>query len=419
MGYESYNADYKNRYSEDTTNCYISSTDEIASYSLNSNTMYKKVPQNDDYEYFELEDPVRLINNKLYVTAEGMQIGTNSLIQYNENNNQISVLSLDYVVNYYASRFENSEVALEDGEADFNNKKALLHDLVVVINTDGYYGVYNTSGQEVIGTKYTSLSFKEDSEEFTVTTEEGKMGILSADGTTKIEPNYTEIKKISTDLNYYLVSNNNQYGVINENGNIVIYLEYDKIGIDESTFSANGIENPYILLDSCIPVQQDGKWGLFDTNGRQILPIAYDDIGCTVGSQSNRTTNNVVIIPQYNAIVVGNEDQYGIISTTGEEYVPMLLDSVYSITNAGEEIYHMTFTIQVQENGQLVDRQEDYIVEQYFEEHVITTTQQESNTNGNTTTNTEQSGNTVTNNVGVQNTVENNVQTNNVINNIV
>ena len=37
MGYTPYNGDYKNRrYSETTTECYISTTDEIASYSLNS-----------------------------------------------------------------------------------------------------------------------------------------------------------------------------------------------------------------------------------------------------------------------------------------------------------------------------------------------------------------------------------------------
>ena len=157
MGYESYNADYKNRYSEDTTNCYISCSDEIASYSLNSNTMYKKAVTNEDYEYFELEEPVRLINNKLYVIQDGIEIGTNCAIQYNQANNQISVLSLNYIVNYYGSKFTNAVVL--DEEVDFNNKKALLYNLVVVMNTDGHYGVYNANGQEIIGTKYTKITF--------------------------------------------------------------------------------------------------------------------------------------------------------------------------------------------------------------------------------------------------------------------
>src|SRR5699024_4367706 len=108
MGYETYNGDYKAKYSEDTTNCYISSADEIASFSLNSNTIYKKAVVNEDYEYFELEQPVRLINNKLYVLEEGIEIGTNSAIQYNQAENQITVLSLNYITNYYATNMTNS-----------------------------------------------------------------------------------------------------------------------------------------------------------------------------------------------------------------------------------------------------------------------------------------------------------------------
>lgn len=411
MGYETFNGDYKNRYSEDTTKCYISSADEIASYSLNSNTMYKKATNNEDYEYFDLEEPVRLINNKLYVIAEGIEIGTNCEIQYNQDNNQISVLSLNYVVNYYASHFSNAVVT--DEEVDFNNKKALLYDLVVVMSPDGYYGVYSTSGQEIIGTKYASISFKEDSKEFTVTTDEGKMGILSADGTTKIEPNYTEIKQISQDLNYYLVSNNEKYGVINQNGNIVIYLEYDQIGIDENNFSTNNIDNPYILFDTCIPVSQNNKWGLFDVNGNQILPLDYDEIGCMIGSQSNRTSNNVVIIPKYKAIVVGKNNKYGIVSTSGDEYVPIILDSVYSITSSGEDTYYMTFTLQVEENGNLVGRQETYDLDQYFQEHVPEAIQQSENT-GIDTQQSLNDSNVVANETIEQNAVDAGAQNNNI-----
>ena len=371
MGYEAFNGDYKTRYSEDTTRCYISSINEIASYSLNSSTMYKKVTNNEDYEYFDLDEPVKLVNEKLYVISEGMEIGLNCIIRFDTNNNRISVLSLNNITNQYISKFPNSAVAGEDDDIDFNNKKALRYDLVVVQNTDGHYGVYNGKGQEIIGTKYKSISFKEDSREFTVTTDEGKMGILSADGVTKIEPNYTEIKQISRELNYYLVNNNNKYGVINQNGNIVIYLEYDKIGIDEEKFNTNSIDNPYILFDNCIPVMRNDKWGIFDITGKQVLNVEYDEVGCLNGTQANQINNNVVIIPKYEGIVVGKEDKYGIVSSSGEQYVPIILDSVYSITTSGEDKYYMTFTIQVEQDGRKVDNQQTYDLDQYFEEHVI------------------------------------------------
>ena len=381
MGYETHNSEYKDKYSEDTTKCYISDSNENASYILNSNTIYKKATVNDDYEYFKLEEPVKYINNELYVTEEGMEIGTNCLIQYNSNNNLISVISLENIVNQYATKFTNSAIA--DDKADFNNRKALRYGLVVVQSTDNHYGVYNSRGQEIIGTKYKSIRFKEDSQEFTVTTDEGKMGILTSNGNTKIEPNYDEIKQISKDLNYYLVSNNKKYGVINENGKIVMYLKYEKIGVDVSKFSTNNIENSYILFDNCIPVQRNKKWGLLDVNGNQILPLEYDEMGCISGTQNDKSSNNVLIIPQYEAIVVGKDGKYSIVSSLGKIYIPNILDGVYSITNSGEEKYYMIVTRQVEENGKIVDKQESYDVAQYFEQKV-TENKQEEQSNENT-----------------------------------
>lgn len=372
LGYTPYNGDYKNRrYSETTTECYIETADEIASYSLNSNTMYKKEADSEDYEYFELEEPVKMINDKLYVIEEGIEIGTNSVIQYNSSNNQISVISLDYLVDYYSNAIPTAAV-VKDSVA-FSNKKALRYDLVVVESENGYYGVYGTDGREIIGTKYRDITFKEDSQEFTVTTQERKMGILSTDGSTKIEPNYDEIKQISKDLNYYLVSNNRKYGVINHNGNIVIHLEYDDIGIDESKFNSNGLDNPYIFFDNCIPVYQNRKWGIYDINGNILLPLEYDEIGCVVGTQTDVAGTNVVVIPQYEAIVVGQNKKYSIISSQGEVYVPMILDSVYSQTINGEEKYSMNFTRQVEEDGKMVDKRYTYDVDEYFKQEVIET----------------------------------------------
>ena len=405
MGYETHNSEYKDRYSEDTTKCYISDSNENSSYVLNSNTIYKKATVNEDYEYFELEEPVKYINNELYVVKEGMEIGTNCFIQYNANNNLIKVISLQNIVNQYAAKFTNSVIA--DDKVDFNNKKALRYGLVVIQNTEGHYGVCNTEGKEIIGTKYKSIKFKEDSQEFTVTTDEGKMGILTSSGSTKIEPSYDQIKQISKELNYYLVSNNKKYGVINENGNIVIYLEYDKIGVDESKFSTNDIDNPYVLFDNCIPVQRNKKWGLIDVNGQIILPLEYDEMGCISGTQSNKSSNNVLIIPQYEAIVVGKEGKYSIVSSLGKIYIPNILDGVYSITNSGEEKYYMTATKQVEENGKVVDKQEAYELELYFEQR-----EQQEETNENTNEQVQQ-------NIQSQNQVNENLSndTSNIIQN--
>ncbi len=438
IGYSTFNGDFKTKYSEDTTNCYISIPEEIASFSLNSATIYKQVQQSGsnnepyDYEYYDIPEPVRYINGELYVISEGMEIGTNSIINYDQENNTISVATLDNIVSIYGSAFANAEVNDTNGKVKFNNKKALRYELVVIKSADGHYGVLNSDGNEIIGAKYKDIEYIEGSREFTVMTDEGTMGILSADGTTKIEPSYTEIKQISKELNYYLVANDKKYGVINQNGNTVIYLEFEQIGIDEEDFTANDIENPYILFDNCIPVKRNKLWGLYDINGKVIVPVEYEKMGCINGTGSNRTSNNVVIIPQYEAIVMGNtEDKYAIFSSLGRMYVQPVLDSVYSITTSGENKYYMTFTMSVSEDGKIVDKVETYDIDTYFAEHIVTTPNQpqintgaegntsnpsdldansiNTNTNTNTTTNTTTSGENASNTVNqnVANTVAN------------
>ena len=89
VGYESANGDYK-QYEEDTTKCYVENANEVASFSLDSNTIYKIVLDgNNDYEYYEIEEPVVMINNQLCTTIEGARIAFNLSMAYDTQNNQI------------------------------------------------------------------------------------------------------------------------------------------------------------------------------------------------------------------------------------------------------------------------------------------------------------------------------------------
>lgn len=69
----------------------------------------------------------------------------------------------------------------------------------------------------------------------------------------------------------YIVKSGNKYGVLDNSGNIVIHLEYEKIGIDTTRFLKNNISNKYLLFENIIPVYQNQKWGLFDKTGKTIL----------------------------------------------------------------------------------------------------------------------------------------------------
>lgn len=376
VGYESYKGDYK-QYAEDETKCYVQCANEVVSFSMNSDKMYKLLTKENDYEYFKINEPVKMINGVLYTTKEGAETAFNITFNYDKKQNKITIYTLPYLVTYWAAKFKNSAIAGEN--ASFSNQKALLYNMIIVQNTDKYYGVYDLSGKEILGTKYASIKFIESTKEFIVTTAEKKMGIMSYDATTKISPEYDEIKQIDKDAGLYLVTNNKKQGVINNSGNIVIYLEYDQIGIDSAKYSSNNIKNQYLLYDNCIPVKRNNLWGIFDKTGKQILAVEYDELGCSVGtgSSGNSTisTNNILLVPKYEGIVVKKGELYGLIDSQGKELLPIALKSIYSTTLAGEETYYMIYNEQVMN------------VITYIETYIKPTTGSHSSDENNTNTN--------------------------------
>lgn len=351
IGYNFYNGGYK-QYSEDTTKCYLESENEVCTFEKDSTTIYKTPPEQVDYEYFEIEEPVKKINNKLYVTAEGLSLACNLKFYYQPEENTITIYTLPYYANYFTQNYTTSAVY-----NSFKNQKALLYGLIVVQNVENTqqnydtknirYGIKTIEGKEIVGTKYTGIEFIESTQEFIVKTTENKVGIITTDGDTKVSPQYDSLKQIDKDLNLYLATNNGKKGVIEKNGKILIYLEYDEIGVNSEPFQTNNIKNSYLLFNNAIPVKQNGKWGMYDKKGNLILPIEYEGLGCIV---NNNTSNNTLIIPDIKGIVVSKvyeiEDNkkitlYGIVNWLGRELIPTGAETIYSTVTNGREEYSM------------------------------------------------------------------------------
>lgn len=352
IGYKYYNGGYK-QYSEELTSCYLESSNEVCTFENDSNIIYKTPSDIDDYSVFTIKEPIKTINNKLYISSEGLSIACNVQIIYTKNN--ITIYTLPFLTKYYT---ESSKYTAIDN--NFNNQKAILYNLLVVQNIENStsennnieelrYGVYTLDGKEIIGMKYTNVEFIESTKEFIVTTEENKVGIISSTGETKIRPQYDALKQIDKDLNLYLATSNNKKGIIEKNGKILIYLEYDEIGVDTKEFTNNNIKNPYILFNNAIPVKQNGKWGLFDIKGKLIVPIQYEGIGCIANSKN---FNNTLIIPEVEGVVFAEEYEleenkktilYGILDSNGKVLVQPALETVYSVTSNGREEYTMIY----------------------------------------------------------------------------
>lgn len=354
IGYTKNNGEYKNQYSEDTDKCYLQNKYEAVSYITDSNQIYKTIlrtSQNEDvnYEYFEIDEPVMMANSKMYTTIDGISKGCNLAYSYNKNNNTLKIYTMDYLAKLYAKSIPESEAISEQDDVNsYKNKKGILYDMVVVKNEAGEYGVKNLSNSTIIGEKYKSISFEEEEEEFIVETADGKYGIIDKTGKTKITPDYTSIKLISKERGLYLVSKSastskTQYGIINKNERVVVYIEYEQIGINKNDFPANDIENQYILFGKCIPVKRSNKWGLLDLNGNTIASLEFDSLGCLSNSSKNNQANSLIIIPEYEAIVVCKDKLYGLYNSSGKELILPLVTDMYVINNSGENQYYLTY----------------------------------------------------------------------------
>ncbi|CDE83751.1 kinase domain protein [Clostridium sp. CAG:273] len=406
-GYEAHNGD---EVSEDETKCFVRNTNENAYFTMGEAKIYKKLTSGDsDYEYFDIDKQVKMINGKLYSSIEGIQRGFNVQFTYNQNTNQITIFTLPYLAKWYTSQYAESAIGGED--ANFSNQKAILYNLLVVKNINNEYGVINidtnATRTEIIGTKYKEITFVESTKDFMVKTSNNKVGIISYDSTTKISPEYDDVKQIDKDLKLYLVTNNNKQGVINDSGRTILYLEYDDIGIESSRFPEDALKNQYILYDAYIPVMRAQKWGIMDKNGNNIIPLEYDSLGCMKSSSSNGSEyNSTILIPQYNAVVVSQNGKYGLVDVRGNVILTCGADGIYSKTSNGK----MSYWLVVQNNEMDLL---DYLNKNYKpadtnentekqENNVQNTTEQ--NVNGQTVQNQSgQEGQSTTQNTAAQN----------------
>lgn len=349
LGYQSHNGEYK-LYTEDTNKCYVESKNETASFFLNSNKISKVEPdQTKDYEDYTISDSVINRNGKLYCSSEGIKIGFNVMFEYSKHENNIQIFTLPYLVKTYNPKLK--ALGYEGVNQDFNNQKAILYDMFVVRRTNGLYGVVTSSNEEIISSRYSKMEFNENLQEFYVTSTTNKVGIVDVDANTKINLLYDDIKMLDKDTGLYIVRSGYKYGVVNRNGDIVIHLEYDQIGTNTARFPSNNVKNKYLLFDNAIPVCQNKKWGMFDKTGKIIIPLEFDYVGFT-NSSSNKTVNNLLIIPSYKAIVLGKDieleenkktKKYAIYDYEGNLIVPCELDNVYSITSGGVDTYYMDY----------------------------------------------------------------------------
>ena len=338
LGYNSYNGEYNNA-SEDISKCYIQGENEIVNFSLNSNKIYKLNlgDSSGNYSYSYMDKPVKAINGVLYITTEGMQNAFNVLFQYDKNSNRIQIYTMQYLISLYQPKV--LDYGFEKINDDFRNNKAILQSMLIVEKNKKMGVIDADTGKEILECKYDQILYQQETGDFLVKSN-NRVGIMTKNRDIKVDILYDNIELMDLDAGLYLVKKENQYGVIDLKGNTKIYIENDQIGIDISKFSKNDIKSKYILAGNLIPVRKENKWGFFDIRGNQLVDFEYDSIGYI--AKSSKDALNLLLIPDYNVIVVCKNEKYTLLNENGEKPFNAFVDDIYMIISAGQKHYYMT-----------------------------------------------------------------------------
>lgn len=413
LGYRVFNGGY-GQYTEDTTKCYVNNLKEVSSFESNSSKLYKYnvLDTSAESQNFNLTEVIKPVGTNLYIASEDLTRAFNVLFSRDESNNSISIYTLNYLTDYYSKKIPNSAVTKETTKFSesvlYNNQKALLYNMMIVKDAEQEaYGMVmmDEPNNPIIGMRYSSLEFIEGSNDFIAKTIGGnaKVGIIGSDGITKVRLEYDNIKEIDKNLGLYLVTSDNKQGVVNKNGKIIVYQDFDSIGLQDN-IKDNNVTNRYILFDNCIPVARNNLWGLIDINGNQILPLEYDGIGCKADTSKDTRYSDVIIIPEIDGIVVEKDEingtskikKYGVVKSDGSNFINIVIDNIYSLTSQGETTYYASV------QNQIID-----IVDFVYQQQAGT---ESNNKNQNTVTNNVVNDNQVnTNSTQENNTIINDI----------
>ena len=353
LGYTAYNGSYTT-VSEDTNSCNVRNEKEVAIFQLDSNILRKKElsntgnnTNNTNYQVYNLDEKVFKEDDILYTTLDGIQKAYNATVIYDDKNNIIDIYTLDKYIEDLTAEGEQGETQIQKygyGKLDekFANQKAIIDGMLVVATETQQYGVIDlNTGKTILGTQYDSLTYIPQNSAFLIESN-GKFGIISSEGETKIKPAYDSLELIDSEKELYLVSASSKlYGVINVAGKEIVNIEYNKIGVDAGNFAENDITNGYILQDKLIPVCQGEKWGFFDIDGNKVTDLIYDGVGCVTNNKQGACFN-LLQIPDYNTVIVKKNEKYGGMLLDGTECIAPVFDDAYMQYSVGKVNYYMS-----------------------------------------------------------------------------
>ena len=400
---------------------------------MNSTEITQFSSSNVTKEIYNTKNPIIKYNEKLYIPIEDISKAMDLSVE-NKEPQRLRLYNLNML---YPSIMQNKAYAGYSISESYQVARSLASGILIYSSQAKWGAIDIYKNKTILNPTYDSIAYCSNINKFIVNSEY-QYSLYDSEGNLKTEDRKYDILEImDQELELFLIQTDNLYGVINGEGEIVIYPEYDKIGINDPTIYKNvTIPNGKVLLGNMIPVQQNGKWGAFDIYGNPILSVNYATLGynlvrnsgsSNITSAATSTENNLLIIPDSTGaegIVIGQEFggtvSYGVINKYGTFLIPCGCGKIYYKRENGKDTYILFYSNQNIDYSEYVKKSDiqEKVNFNPFEgktgngsaQPVIETPMNGENSGStNTNTNTVDSQNTNTvNNTSDTNTVENN-----------
>ncbi|MDR2204706.1 MAG: WG repeat-containing protein [Flavobacteriaceae bacterium] len=196
-------------------------------------------------------------------------------------------------------------------------------------------GMIDENGNTIIPIEYESIG-KFNEAGIARAVRGGKTGYIDKSGKEILPCIYTFVGRFNENL--IKISLDKKYGLVDDNGVVVVPVQYDIIGSDANYYS----QNNYIIA------QKNGKYTLLDkTNGKEILPCIYDGIGLDSGD--NR---------KYPYFKLRINENYGIADINGNIIIPVEYNYIHfhaDFFKSKQENKNYYFTLEINRKRGIAD----------------------------------------------------------------
>ena len=380
LGYQFYNSEYKKK-GEDKSKCQIKTNNIYTSYIGGSNAVYKAIePEIDnskdkkknqtssstdpnaaveeekkvEFEYFKIKENVRYVNDDLYASIEAIELGFDIIVEYNKKDNSLKIKSANKLEE--VAGYARKDVVKSD-EYSYKNKRLLKYGMTIVKDAEGNYGVASYTNSEKMGSfvascKYQSIDFNEGTRTFSVVSKkDNQKSILhinlenqQVDG--DMNTQYDDIKAMTDEFKQFVVKQNEKYGVVGTDGETIIPIEFEEIGVKEEKFT--DVTCSYMIKEQYVPVKLNGLWGLYNIAGTEIIVPQFQDLGCSI-AQSGDSVLYVTNIKGNTTGIVFMYDKdkplYGVYNADNGEKIAVSVTEVYKRQEDGDTNYYINHIV--------------------------------------------------------------------------